>query len=134
MTTLKQELALEKIVENGGNVSQAMRDVGYSEASVNNPSCLTKSKGFLELCEKKGLTDDLLIDALLEDIKEKKGNRRAELELAFKIKGKLINKQDIVSNNFPAPVLVRFIDQNVNERDVLNISETIASKYGLVTV
>lgn len=105
MPTIKQQLALEKMVENGGNISQAMRDVGYSEASINNPSSLTKSKGFLELCETRGLTDDLLIDALLEDIKEKKGNRRAELELGFKIKGRLISRQDITSNNLPIPIL-----------------------------
>lgn len=105
MTTVRQELALEKIVENGGNVSQAMREVGYSEASVNNPSSLTKSKGFLELCEIKGLTDSLLINALVEDINTKKGNRKAELELGFKIRGRLITRQDITSNNLPIPIL-----------------------------
>jgi hypothetical protein len=98
MTTIKQELALSNVVENGGNITQAMRDVGYSEATVNNPSNLTKSKGFLELCEDSGLTDDFLLQALVQDIQDKKGNRRAELELAFKIKGKLIQKADITSN------------------------------------
>ncbi len=105
MPTIKQELALQKIVENGGNISQAMRDVGYSEASINNPSSLTKSKGFIELCDAKGLTDDLLINALVEDIKEKKGNRKAEIELGFKIRGSLISRQDITSNNLPIPIL-----------------------------
>lgn len=94
MTTLKQELALEKIVENGGNVSQAMRDVGYSENTARTPQKLTESRGFRTLCEESGLTDDLLINSLVEDIKEKKGNRRAELELAFKIKGRLVKKED----------------------------------------
>ena len=99
MTTIKQELALEKTVENGGNISQAMRDVGYSESTINNPSNLTKSKGFLDLCNEKGLTDDLLINALIEVIKQKKGNRRAELELAFKIKGKFIEVKNIIDND-----------------------------------
>lgn len=98
MTTVKQELALSKVVENGGNITRAMRDVGYSEATINNPSNLTRSKGFLELCEDKGLTDDFLLQALVQDIQDKKGNRKAELELAFKIKGKLIQKTDITSN------------------------------------
>jgi hypothetical protein len=106
MTTIKQKLALKKIVENGGNVTQAMRDVGYSEATINNPSSLTKSKGFNMLCEEKGLTDDLLINALVEDIREKSGNRKAELELGFKIRGRLINKQEITSDNLPTPILV----------------------------
>jgi hypothetical protein len=74
-------------MENGGNVTQAMRDVGYSEATINNPSNLTKSKGFIELCEENGLTDNLLIQSLVSDIKVNKGDRVAELALAFKIKG-----------------------------------------------
>jgi hypothetical protein len=85
--TLKQELALQKTVENGGNITQAMRDVGYAETTVNNPSNLTQSKGFQELCEYHGLSDSFLLNALVEDIQTKKGNRKAELELAFKIKG-----------------------------------------------
>ena len=98
MATLKQEITFEKTVENGENITQAMREAGYSEATIHNPSNLTQSKGFIELCEEKGLTDDLLINALVQDINDKKGNRRAELELAFKIKGKLVQKTDITSN------------------------------------
>ncbi len=92
MSTIKQNLALEKMVENGGNVSQAMRDVGYSENTAKTPQKLTESIGFMELCEDKGLTNDLLVSALIEDIKTKKGNRKAELELGFKIKGHLVQK------------------------------------------
>lgn len=92
MATNKQERALNKMVENGGNVSRAMRDVGYSFNTAKTPQKLTESLGFIELCEERGLTDDLLINALVEDIKKKKGNRRAELELGFKIKGRFIQK------------------------------------------
>ncbi len=109
MSTIKQELALNKMVENGGNLSQAMRDVGYSENTAKTPQKLTESLGFIELCEVKGLTDDLLINALIEDIKEKKGNRKAELELGFKIKGRFIKKVDVLNNELPVPILVEFI-------------------------
>lgn len=109
MSTIKQEMALEKIVENGGNVSQAMREVGYSFNTAKTPQKLTTSLGFLELCEEEGLTDNLLIDALIEDIKEKKGNRKAELELGFKIRGRFIQKVDILNKELPVPILVRFI-------------------------
>ena len=98
MSTYKQQQALNKMVENGGNVGQAMRDVGYSENTAKTPQKLTESHGFISLCEDKGLTDDLLINALVDDIKTKKGNRRTELELAFKIKGKLTNRFDINEN------------------------------------
>lgn len=89
MATRMQQLALEKMVENGGNVSRAMLDVGYAPNTAKTPQKLTESVGFIELCEEKGLTNDLLVNALVEDIKEKKGNRRAELELGFKIRGYL---------------------------------------------
>ena len=91
MSTIKQKIVLEKIVENGGNISQAMLEVGYSPNTAKTPQKLTGSIGFIELCEEKGLTNNLLINALVEDIKEKKGNRKAELELGFKIKGILNN-------------------------------------------
>ena len=95
MATTKQKLALNNMVENGGNVSQAMRDAGYSSNTAKTPKKLTESLGFLSLCEGAGLTDELLISALVEDIKEKKGNRKAELELGFKIKGYLNQKTNI---------------------------------------
>ena len=94
MATIKQEKALDNLVGNGGNVTKAMRDAKYSENTLNTPQKLTESKGFKALCEERGLTDDLLIDALVEDIKEKKGNRKPELELGFKVKGNLIDKNE----------------------------------------
>lgn len=112
MTTVKQKKALNKIVENGGNVSQAMRDVGYSKNTAKTPQKLTESVGFIELCDKKGLTDNFLIDALVEDIKKKKGNRKSELELGFKIKGKLTNRTDITSKDLQIPLgnIIQFVD------------------------
>lgn len=86
--TKKQRLATTNLVENGGNASKAMRDAGYSPTTARTPSKLTSSKGFRQIMEQYGLTDELLISALVEDIKSKKGNRRAELELAFKLKGR----------------------------------------------
>ncbi len=115
MSTNKQERALEKMVENGGIVSQAMIEAGYSPNTAKTPQKLTESIGFIELCEEKGLTDDLLINSLVEDIKKKKGNRRAELELAFKIKGRLVPKKDI---------------EDDTQRIILDISEQLNKAYG----
>lgn len=89
MPTVKQRKALDKMVENGGVVSAAMRDVGYSAETAKTPQKLTESKGFKELLEEMGLTDELLTKALVEDIEKKPQNRKAELELGFKIKGRL---------------------------------------------
>lgn len=89
MATERQKRALKNMVENGGNVSKAMRDAGYSKNTAVTPKKLTESAGFQEMCDELGLTDTLLIDALVEDIQKKKGNRKAELELGFKVRGRL---------------------------------------------
>ena len=73
MTTIKQEKALEKMVENGGNVSQAMRDVGYSENTAKTPQKLTESKGWKELINQK-IKDSKLVDVLNEGLKALKGD------------------------------------------------------------
>lgn len=81
------------MVENGGNVSKAMRDAGYSFQTAKVPQKLTTSAGFAELLEAY-LPDDMLLRALSEDIKGKVLNRKAELELAFKLKGKMVEKSE----------------------------------------
>lgn len=87
MATTKQRQAVEKMAENGGNASRAMRDVGYSPATAKTPEKLTDSKGFAEVCAELGLTDSLVVGALVEDIKANKGKRVPELALAAKIMG-----------------------------------------------
>jgi hypothetical protein len=104
MSTIKQKVAIEKMVENGGVASQAMLEAGYSPNTAKTPQKLTDSKGFKELCEDSGLTDTFLVEALIDDIKTKKGNRKAELELGFKIKGRLVQKTDITSDEKPIPI------------------------------
>lgn len=51
MATVRQKKAAEKVVENGGNVSKAMREAGYSPETAKNPKKLTKSKGWDALME-----------------------------------------------------------------------------------
>lgn len=95
-------MAVERIIENHGNISKSMREVGYTASSATNPSNLTNSAGFKLLCEERGLTDTFLLDALVQDIKSKPKNRKPELELAFKVKGKIHDKEEppTQTNNF----------------------------------
>lgn len=58
--TLKQKTAAKKLVENQGNIGQAMIAAGYSPASAKNPKNLTESKGFKELLEEYFPDGDLL--------------------------------------------------------------------------
>jgi len=94
MATEKQVKAVEAMVENGGIVSRAMEEAGYSPNTAKTPQKLTESKGFQEICEEYGLTDSLIIESLVDDIKLKPQNRKPELELGAKIKGMLIDKQE----------------------------------------
>jgi len=89
MPTIKQQKAFNNVVGNGGNITKAMIDANYSINTANTPQKLTESVGWKELCEENGLTDDFLVKALVSDIENKPKNRKAELELGFKILGKL---------------------------------------------
>lgn len=111
MATIKQRKVIKKIVENHGSVSAAMRDVGYAEATVRNPKNLTESKGFAELLDELGLTDEFLTSALVEDIAEKKGNRKPELELGFKLRKRLSDKGD---DTKPGTLVQNFTQINIH--------------------
>lgn len=97
MHTEKQKRAVEEMIKNGGVVSKAMRAAGYSEETSRTPQKLTESKGFAEICEEYGLTDSLIIRSLVDDIKGKPLNRKAELELGAKLKGLLVERKDITT-------------------------------------
>ena len=99
MATKRQKEAFNKSMENYGNISKSMREVGYSKNTAKNPKVLTESKGFKELCDEAGLTDNFIIRCLTEDIEAKPRFRQQELSLAAKIKGLLSDKLDITSNN-----------------------------------
>lgn len=105
MATERQKRAIDNLVENRGNVSKAMRDAGYSDASAKNPKNLTDSKAYEELMEAY-LPDDMLLRALSDDIEKKEANRKAELELAFKLKGKMVDKKDITTDGEPIKSII----------------------------
>ena len=100
MATERQKKAVELIVEKGGNVSGAMREAGYSPATAKTPQKLTESDGYRELMDAY-LPDDMLLRALSDDIEKKAGKRKAELELAFKVKGRMTEKIDYTTNGEP---------------------------------
>lgn len=51
MSTIKQKMAMENMLENGGNMGQAMIDAGYSGNTAKTPQKLTESGGWKELME-----------------------------------------------------------------------------------
>lgn len=94
--TVKQKTAMALVLENGGNVSKAMRDAGYSPATAKTPQKLTESATWQELMEAY-LPDDMLLRALSDDIEAKPGSRTQELTLATKLKGRLTEKTDVTT-------------------------------------
>lgn len=86
--TVKQCKAINKTVENGGNISKAMREAGYSPKTAKNPKKLTESKSWKELIDEH-IPQELLLSSLHDDIVSKPGNRKTELELGFRITSKL---------------------------------------------
>lgn len=79
--TIKQKKAVELLAKGETNVGKAMREAGYSPASAKNPKHLTDSQGFKKLCKDYGLTEDLILKSLVDDIKAKPKNRVGELRL-----------------------------------------------------
>lgn len=107
MPTIKQKLALKKIVENRGNVSKSMKAVGYSKNTAKNPKNLTESDGFKKLLKESGLDETLVLEALVEDIKYKPQDRIRELMLGAEIlglrkKGSDFNNQE---RDLPTPII-----------------------------
>ena len=97
--TVKQRIAIQNVVENGGNVSKGMRDAGYSPETAKNPSKLTESVAWTELMEKK-LPDDKVLDRHAEALDAYKQNeytgeiipdypvRLKAVDLAYKLKNR----------------------------------------------
>lgn len=57
--TIRQQKAMENVVENRGNVSKAMRDAGYPDVTAKNPKNLTESRAWKEVME-EFLPDEVL--------------------------------------------------------------------------
>lgn len=58
--TIKQKTAIEKVVGNGGNVTKAMIEAGYSPNTANTPQKLTESKAWMELMDEH-IPDNVLL-------------------------------------------------------------------------
>lgn len=106
MPTLKQKRAFDKVVENGGNVSAAMREVGYSAETAKTPQKLTESDGWKEMMDK------VMPDSLLYE-KHKK----------------LLEKQQVVTKNNVTTGEIEVIP--TGEIDVQAVSKGLEMAYKL---
>lgn len=124
MSTELQRKAVNELVEDGRNIGKAMIRAGYSPNTAKAPTKLTKSKGFKEICEQCGLTDDLILNSLVEDIKKKPQNRKPELELGAKIKGMMVERSEI-EVTLPQPIMeIDDIPQDNSDKEDSETKET----------
>lgn len=110
MPTIKQKKAFKESLENGGNVTEAMKTAEYAEATIHNPQNLTESDGWKALMHKY-LPDDKLAkrheelldkrEKVIIEHKDRSGNSdiyevldqpdtqavSKGLEMAYKLKG-----------------------------------------------
>lgn len=138
MATQKQKRAIDNLVENGGNVSKAMKDAGYSEATAKTPQKLTESKAFQDIYEQY-IPNELLLEkhkALLEKVEVVTKNNvstgevdviptgqidtqavKAGLDMAYKVRGMYAPaKHDLTTDgekieSAPAKVILELEEQ-----------------------
>ena len=132
MATEKQKNAFDKIVENGGNVSKTMVEVGYSENTAKTPQKLTESKGWAELMEEY-LPDRLLGEKHRELLNKKEvrlknnvsegtvetietGEIDAQavskgLEMAYKLKGRYAPEKHELSGEIKTVLTPRQVEE-----------------------
>jgi len=90
MATVKQTTAAKKVVENGGNVSQAMIEAGYSPNTAHTPQKLTQSKGWDELMA------EFLSDAELQEKHRELLNATKVEHMTFPLGPKTDKERDVL--------------------------------------
>ena len=98
---IKHRKVAKAIVDNGGNVSKAMREVGYSDAYAKNPQKLLQTKSFQELLDEY-LPDELLTSTHRELVHDEDSNiRLRSVDLGYKIKNKFEPEQhELIVRNY----------------------------------
>lgn|SRR3990167_5525225 len=111
MPTLRQKKA-STLVENGRTIGEVMKDAGYSPNTAKAPTKLTKSKGWIELMEKR-LPDEKLLEVHNQGLEAVKihgsltepdkyvpdiPTRLKAVELGYKVKGRL--RDNVIAQQF----------------------------------
>ena len=104
----RQKEAFKKVMKEGKSVTQAMKEVNYSPATIENPKNLTESKGWQQLV-KQYLPDDDLLKVHKQGLKATRihtshtepdkvipdyATRHKYLETGYKVKGRLLPLTD----------------------------------------
>jgi len=97
--TIKQKKFVKEYIETGNATEAAARVYDVTDRnsanSIGSENLAKLAEPIADVMDRVGLTDEYLMKCLQEDIDLKPQNRKAELELAMKAKGKFIDKQEI---------------------------------------
>ena len=119
--TIKQKKFVKEYIQTGNATEAASRVYDCKDRdsanAIGGENLVKLSKTINEICEEVGLTDDFILKCLTEDITLKPQNRKAELELAMKVKGKLTDKQEIKAD-------VQYSTKDMSEEELDHIIET----------
>jgi hypothetical protein len=105
--TMKQRAVISKIVENHGNISRSMIEVGYSPMTAKNPSNLTNSQWFRKVLDSM---DDSKYLKKLDEIAMDTEDKRASLQA--------INELLKLKNRYPKESID--IDLSLSRRDIID--------------
>lgn len=83
--TLRQKKAVSILAEKGGTpgltMGKVLKEAGYSRVVQLTPQKVTETKGFKQIAAEVGLTDDLVLGYLAEDLAAKPRRRTEELKI-----------------------------------------------------
>lgn len=103
---MKQRAVIKKIVENRGNISRSMIEVGYSPMTAKNPANLTNSQWFRKVLDQM---DDSKYLNKLDEIAMDDNDKRASLQA--------IDALLKLKNRYPKESID--IDLNVSRREII---------------
>ncbi len=126
MPTLMQRELANELVKNKSlpiykrkNKKDLLVSTGYSLSTAESePNQIIESKGVKDALKDFGLTEKLITECLVDDIKAKPQKRFLELSLGAEILGMKTKPKD---------------DGQINQTLVINISEGSARRYGILS-
>lgn len=120
MPSVKHRLVIGHILADPSiSLYKAMTLAGYAHSTAIAPSKnLLRQPGFMELVEEY-LPDNMLLGALRDDIKSKPGKRTKELELAFRVKGKMKLDEAPAGNTYNTFIQSNTINPNAPDAKTL---------------
>ena len=128
VTQRQRRLAIE-MVKNGERAKpltqkQVMVDVGYGKISKH-PRKVMESIGYMQAIRDLGLTEDLVVSSLYEDIQKKPQNRVKELTLASSILG-MIKREEVLDK--PTNTTYNFLFSAETQASIKDIEDKIKER------